>query len=67
MSTKIIFIALLFYPLLSFQSSQNAISKDLNQGIQFADLTWQDALKKAKKENKIIFVDIYATWCGPCK
>lgn len=25
------------------------------------------ALKEAKKTNKMIFVDAYATWCGPCK
>ena len=24
-------------------------------------------LAKAKKENKLIFVDAYTTWCGPCK
>lgn len=37
-------------------------------GITWADkLNWQQVLKKAKKENKYIFVDCYATWCKPCK
>lgn len=29
--------------------------------------TWTSVLEKAKKESKIIFLDAYATWCGPCK
>ena len=38
------------------------------QGIHFEkELTWQQVLAKAKTENKYIFVDCYATWCGPCK
>jgi thiol-disulfide isomerase/thioredoxin len=28
---------------------------------------WQEILQKAKAENKYIFVDCYASWCGPCK
>lgn len=31
------------------------------------NLSWQQILKKAKKENKYIFVDCFTTWCGPCK
>ncbi|MFA6277386.1 MAG: DUF255 domain-containing protein [Pedobacter sp.] len=28
---------------------------------------WSTVIEKAKKENKVIFLDAYATWCGPCK
>lgn len=28
---------------------------------------WGDVLKRAKQENKLIFLDAFATWCGPCK
>ena len=37
------------------------------QGIEFEQGTFGEALAKAKKENKIIFMDCYTTWCGPCK
>ena len=30
-------------------------------------LTWKQIKEKAVKENKMIFFDAYATWCGPCK
>ena len=36
-------------------------------GIQFEELSFEEALKKAKKEKKLIFLDAYAVWCGPCK
>jgi len=37
------------------------------QGIDFFHGTWEEALEQAKAEDKIIFVDAYTTWCGPCK
>jgi thioredoxin-related protein len=39
------------------------------QGINFEshDTKWADILAKAKSENKVIFMDAYTTWCGPCK
>ena len=36
-------------------------------GIDFVDLTWDEALLKAKKEQKNLFVYVYADWCGQCK
>ena len=38
-----------------------------SQGIDFFHGTWEEALAEAKKQQKIIFVDAYAQWCGPCK
>lgn len=37
------------------------------QGIEFETSSWSDMLKKAQKENKLIYIDAYASWCGPCK
>lgn len=37
------------------------------QGIEFFPGTWEEALAKAAAEDKLIFVDAYASWCGPCK
>lgn len=35
--------------------------------IDFFTGTWSQALAKAQQEDKPIFLDIYATWCGPCR
>jgi thioredoxin-related protein len=38
------------------------------QGVHFeTGETWTQLQAKARAENKYIFVDVFATWCGPCK
>src|ERR1700684_3573017 len=38
------------------------------KGIHFEQgLTWAEVKEKAQQEGKYIFMDCYASWCGPCK
>lgn len=37
------------------------------QGVDFKSLTMKEAQAVAEKEKKMIFIDFYTTWCGPCK
>ena len=37
------------------------------KGTVFEKGTLKELLAKAAKEKKYLFVDVYATWCGPCK
>ncbi len=36
-------------------------------GVNFEHITFDEALAKAKAENKLVFMDCYTSWCGPCK
>ena len=51
----------------AFVGSEDTTTGESTEGIQFFDGTWQEAISKAKQDNKLIFVDAYASWCGPCK
>ncbi len=35
--------------------------------IIFFEGTWEEALQEAQKQQKKVFVDVYTTWCAPCK
>ncbi|MGD1320671.1 thioredoxin family protein [Chryseobacterium sp. 2R14A] len=54
---KTAILSLLFFAALAFA-----------QGIKFEEgSNFKTILAKAKKENKLVFIDAYAVWCGPCK
>jgi thioredoxin 1 len=59
------------FAILSFSSTtlkvHTADKSAYSDEITFHKNSWADIVKKAKAEQKLIFVDAYATWCGPCK
>lgn len=56
MKKQLLIIIVLFFSVLGF-----------SQGIAFEHGTWKEVLEKAKQTNKPIFIDVYTSWCGPCK
>ena len=70
MSIKTIIIAAITF--LAVYGSLGLKNADLNEsnnliGIDFFKGTIKEALLEAKKQDKFLFMDVYATWCIPCK
>jgi thioredoxin 1 len=53
--------------LLFVAAKWNLDDPTIETSIQFSVGTFNAIVERAKSENKVIFMDIYATWCGPCK
>ena len=67
MKTLLSIISLSILALLLQSAITTSYPADETKGIQFFEGTFDEALELAKKENKLIFFDAYASWCGPCK
>jgi len=68
-SGLLILVALVVFAFVpkSKSKSENISHNEKEQGLQFIEADWNKALAEAKKQNKLIFLDAYASWCGPCK
>ena len=55
--------------ILAFIFVSISYSKNTNaQGIDFYhDKSFKELLEMAKKQDKLVFMDCYTSWCGPCK
>ena len=58
---KLIIFSILYFALSGFTETV------YKSGIDFYDGSFQEALDASAKTGKPIFIDVYATWCGPCK
>ncbi len=43
------------------------VQADEPTGIRFFSGSWQQLLAEATRQNKPLFVDVYTTWCPPCR
>lgn len=48
-------------------SALSFIAVAQNRSIKFEHIAFKEIKAKALKENKLIFIDAYTSWCGPCK
>lgn len=47
-------------------SDSDAELSSAPKGMEFFHGAFEDALALAEVEDKLVFVDVYTTWCGPC-
>ena len=65
MRKKVTLGLLLAFALFSISATYK--SPETGATLNFFKGSYKEALIEAKKQNKLIFIDAYASWCGPCK
>lgn len=65
---KIIGVVLLLPVIMAFSwGGFTSGRQEESTGIAFKHISLTEAKKLAKKSDKLIFIDAYTSWCGPCK
>ena len=63
MKKLVVFTVLMSLMLTAFEWN----SKSTDRGLNCKDVSFEQALKLADESEKYVFMDAYASWCGPCK
>lgn len=50
-----------------FIFSMVALALSAGAQTNFRSVSYEEALAAARQENKLVFLDFYTVWCGPCK
>jgi thiol:disulfide interchange protein len=66
MKKGVFFLVLAVAGIIVFGFTKKTPAEETN-GIIFFKGSWKEAVQEAQKENKPIFLDVSASWCGPCK
>lgn len=66
---QLFYLFLCFFSLGAFaqEAAISAVAKGETAGMAFVEKSFEDLLAQARAEDKVIFIDAYTTWCGPCK
>jgi thioredoxin-related protein len=66
---KAYWILLLLQNVLVAQNTPDTLAKKIvsEETLTFIHEKFGDAMAKARADNKLVFIDAYTTWCGPCK
>ena len=68
MKKLIICLSILLGAIAPVIAQENKPDEPANEGIRFHDNEpWAQILEMASQQGKLIFIDCYTVWCGPCK
>ncbi len=63
----IFYLIMLIMPVSFIYLSEESNQRNPGEGILFFSGTWEQAIQKSAEDHKPIFLDVSASWCGPCK